>query len=195
MTGEIILRSATLMSQEAVKTEVSSAAGLEGLVREHSRLVFRIAYSVLRDHHNAEDALQDVFLRALKYQRDWQSLENPAAWLSRVAWRVAVDKSKSRGHKVQLEDTGAQVELLASGGKNVEELAASGQMQRLMQAMIGSLPSELREPLLLSTVEELGAAEIAGILGIAEPTVRTRTLRARRLLKEKLEKVLGKPHA
>ena len=69
---------------------------LETAVREHSRLVYRIAYSVLRDHADAEDATQETFLRVLRYEKKFARIDNPKAWLARIAWRVAVER-KSGG--------------------------------------------------------------------------------------------------
>src|ERR1700756_816340 len=70
---------------------------LEELVREHSRLVYRIAYAVLRGHHDAEDATQEVFMRVLRYSSKLASVEDPKTWLARIAWRVAVDRRQRRG--------------------------------------------------------------------------------------------------
>ena len=70
---------------------------LEDLVRQHSRLVYRIAYAALRSHHDAEDATQETFLRVLRYSYKLASVENPKTWLARIAWRVAVDRSQQRG--------------------------------------------------------------------------------------------------
>src|ERR1700758_3305280 len=70
---------------------------LEALVREHSRLVYRIAYAVLRGHHDAEDATQETFMRVLRYGSKLDAVEDPKTWLARIAWRVAVDRSRKRG--------------------------------------------------------------------------------------------------
>src|ERR1700740_1334776 len=65
---------------------------LEDLVRRHSRLVYRIAYAALRSHQDAEDATQETFLRVLHYSSKLVRVENPKAWLARIAWRVAIDR-------------------------------------------------------------------------------------------------------
>ena len=173
--------------------------GLTALVREHGRLVFRIAYSLLRDHHDAEDAVQEVFLRVLKQSRKLEELESPKAWLAQIAWRVASDKAKARGQVGRMQgldesETG-EVAAMQAKGATPDELAANHQMQTLLEAMIGTLPKELREPLLLTAQQELNSAEVAGVLGVPEGTVRTRVMRARQLLKEKLAARLGGAHA
>ncbi len=68
---------------------------LEMAVREHARLVYRIAYSVLRNPADAEDATQEVFLRALRYEKKIARILDQKAWLARIAWRVAVERRKN----------------------------------------------------------------------------------------------------
>lgn len=178
------------------------ALAVGALVRDHSRLVFRIAYSVLRDHHDAEDATQEIFLRVLRYQKQLGKVADVKAWVASIAWRVAVDraKAKARSQGGRFEslspgmDEESKVREIADPGASAEDLAAKKQMHKLMAKMIASLPEEIRAPLLLSTVEELTSGQIAAVLGIPEGTVRTRLMRARATLKEKLAIVLGDSH-
>src|SRR5690349_22812038 len=69
---------------------------IEAAVHEHARLVYRIAYSVLRNHHDAEDATQETFVRVLRYKKTLEGVRDPKTWLARIAWRVAVERSKKR---------------------------------------------------------------------------------------------------
>ena len=172
--------------------------GVSVLVREHGRMVFRIAFSQLRDHHDAEDAVQEVFLRVLKQSRKLDELQDPKAWLAQIAWRVASDRAKSRAvveRMRAMEASAEDVVELQAGGASPDEMAAESQMQRLLEALISSLPKELRDPLLLTAQQELTSAEVAEVLGVPEGTVRTRVMRARQLLKEKLAARLGGTHA
>lgn len=157
----------------------------EATVWMHARMLYRIAYAVLRNHHDAEDAVQETLQRAWRYRSRFAEVENPAAWLARIAWRVAKAR-RPRPGMVSVEELSAIAELRASGA-SAEQLAAQRQMKDLADQLIRHLPKKLRQPLLLSTVEELPAKEIGKILGIPEASVRTRCLRARRLLREKLE--------
>src|SRR5437660_12428520 len=59
---------------------------LEDAVREHSRSIYKIAYSVLRKHHDAEDAGQETFFRFLRHRKDWQRIRDRRAWLARAVW-------------------------------------------------------------------------------------------------------------
>ncbi len=161
----------------------------ETVVWAHARTLYRIAFAALRNHHDAEDAVQETLQRAWKYRHRLAYVESPEAWLARIAWRVA-KAHRSRVHTVSLDDDESPLQLAATGIA-ADELAADHQLRRLTQQLIQHLPAKLREPLILSTVEELSAREIGRMLKIPEASVRTRCLRARRLLREKLAAKLG----
>ncbi len=161
----------------------------EAAVWAHAGMLYRIAYAVLRNHHDAEDAAQETLQRAWRYRGRLAAVENPAAWLARIAWRVA-NARRPRLGMVSVEELNAISELRASGA-SAEQLAERREMKQMADQFIRHLPKKLRQPLLLSTVEELSAREIGKILGIPEASVRTRCLRARRLLREKLEAAMA----
>jgi RNA polymerase sigma-70 factor, ECF subfamily len=160
---------------------------LENAVREHARLVYRIAYSVLRNHHDAEDATQETFVRVLRYRRKLQGIEDPKTWLARIAWRVAIKRSR-RGFSASLNDTEMQAASmqLRSELASAEDSVLGSEMAQLLTSFILVLPEPLRAVLRLSTVEELSAVEIAHVLGSSESAVRSRLFRARQILREKL---------
>jgi RNA polymerase sigma-70 factor, ECF subfamily len=165
---------------------------IEAAVREHARLVYRIAYSVLRNHHDAEDATQETFVRVLRYKRKLEGVNDPKTWLARIAWRVAVKRSR-RGSSVSLSDAEMQAASmqLRSDMTSAEESVLGSEMTQLLTSFISALPEPLRAVLRLSTVEELSAAEIAQVLGSSEASVRSRLFRARQILRQKLAS-LGK---
>ena len=162
-------------------------------VREHARLVYRVAYSVLRNHHDAEDASQEAFLRFWRHRRRWPEIRDRRAWLARTVWRLALDKRRPRP-EIGLEEAGETVLQLAAQGRGADEIAAHQQMMQLLERLIAALPQDLRDALTLSTAAELTSAEIADVLGIPEASVRTRLLRARGLLRKKLSALLEMKH-
>ena len=162
----------------------AAADAVETLVREHGRFVFQVAYSVLRHSHDAEDVAQETFLRVVKHRSELRAVREPKAWLARIAWRLAVDRKRSRPDTVT--DPEELLAQLRATGASAEQLVARGEMKQLMETLIAALPKDLREPLQLSSVEEMSAAEIAVVVGIPEATVRTKLFRARQILKEKL---------
>src|SRR5437764_13663135 len=91
-------------SEPRCMTANAVAQEIESLVREHSRLVFRIAYSVVRNHADAEDVVQEVFLRVTKHGA--QGIEDPKAWISRIAWRASVDRFRkfARAEQEQFDE-------------------------------------------------------------------------------------------
>jgi RNA polymerase sigma-70 factor (ECF subfamily) len=167
---------------------------LEELVRQHARLVYRIAYAALRSHPDAEDAAQETFLRVLRYRDKLVSVEDYKSWLARIAWRVAVDRSRQRGRKreVGLEDPEKLLEEAESTESQATETVYGAQVGAVLERLIAALPEKLREPLVLSTLEEMSPREVAATLGINEATVRSRVFRARQLLKDKLAAQIGR---
>jgi RNA polymerase sigma-70 factor (ECF subfamily) len=166
---------------------------LEVAVREHARLVYRIAYSVLRNHHDAEDATQEAFVRVLRYRRKLEGVQDPKTWLARIAWRVAIERNKRRP-EISLSETelGHAIGELPSQLASAEEKTLAREMALLLESLMAALPEPLRNALTLSTVEELAPHEIAEVLGTSESSVRSRLFRARQILKEKLAKLEGK---
>ena len=175
------------------RSRVESDAALEALVREHSRLVYRIAYAVLRSHHDAEDSTQETFMRVLRYNSRLAAVEDPKTWLARIAWRVAVDRSRRRGRtrEVPLEDPEKRPAEVASSDAPADQSVHSAQVSAAVEKMIAALPEKLRAPLILSTIEEMSPREVAATLGINEAAVRSRVFRARQILREKLAGWIG----
>ena len=185
--GQVIL-------SESVSTAEAGNEEFEATVREQARLVYKVAYSVLRNHHDAEDVAQETFLRFLRQRKRWAEIRDRRAWLATVAWRVALDRKRLPG-QVTLEDAAEVVSKMRAAGAPVDEIASSREMMALVERLVGSLPRDLREALVLSTTEELTSAEISQVLGIPEGSVRNRLLRGREILRQKLAALLEPKHA
>ncbi len=163
------------------------------VVAEQQRMVYRIAYSVLRNHSDAEDAAQETFLRVFR-AGTLEEIGDLKAWIARIAWHAALDRKRSLRSgvaEVAVEDLARGVDELRHQGRSPEDIAVNGQMHRLLAQLIETLPEKLRQPLQLSTVEELEHREIAAAMGITEAAVRARLFQARQQLKEKLDRLLG----
>ncbi len=163
------------------------------LVQRQSRFVFRVAYAVLLNSHDAEDAVQETFLKLYR-NRGWQHLSNERAFLARVAWRVAVDRRRpAQGtpatHLDSALDPSDPLDDSPSPSPGPEQTLLQANQNALIHSMIDALPEDLRLPLVLSAFDELNSREIASILSIPEGTVRTRLQRARQLLRQKLSAV------
>jgi RNA polymerase sigma-70 factor (ECF subfamily) len=191
--GEAILNeAATAAPREQVQNDVLEDA-LINLVRQHSRLVYRIAYAVLRRHHEAEDATQETFVRVLRYIHKLAHVEDHKTWLARIAWRVAVDRGRQQRRKqeIPLDDPERPLAEFPSTNAAADDALHGSQLGDALERMIAALPGKLRQPLILSTIEEMSPREVAATLGINEAAVRSRVFRARQILREKLVGRIG----
>lgn len=196
-----LLRSSMVEGQRVVAgqvilggTLVAASAGedaLEAAVREHARLLYRVAYSVLRNHHDAEDATQEAFVKVLRYGQKLTRVRDPRTWLTRIAWRVAIDRRKKRPD-LALDDV--SVCKLPSSLIAADQMAINSEITALLERLIVALPRQLRDAVLLATVEEMSPADMAEVLEIPESAVRSRLFRAREILREKLSAILAKKH-
>ena len=153
-----------------------------GLVERQARFMFRVAYSLLRNVPDAEDAVQEAFLKLYRGEA-WRKMEDERAFLARTVWRVSLDRApKATDRMVDVAD----IEI-ADGGENPEDWATGGDERALLRQMIARLPEELRKALLLSSVEEMTSGEVAVVMGIPEGTVRTRVMRAKAELRKRYE--------
>jgi len=189
VAGEAVLSESVTVPRNQVRShDRSQDEVLEDLVRKHSRLVYRIAYAALRSHHDAEDATQETFLRVLRYSHKLATVENPKTWLARIAWRVAVDRSRQRNRKqeISLDDPEAPATEARSFDTPADQAVHGSQVSEVLDRLIAALPKKLREALILSALEEMSPREVAAALGTNEAAVRSRVFRARKILKEKL---------
>jgi RNA polymerase sigma-70 factor (ECF subfamily) len=160
------------------------AVDLVALVDAYSTLLFRVAYSVLRSRNEAEDAVQDVFLRVLEHRRSLSTVRDMRVWLIRIAWNLALDR-KRRKRPDQLDESFARS--LVSGALPADAAIEETQHFQTVLREMESLPKAERHVLLLSALEELGTAEMASVLGRSESAVRALLSRARARLRERLE--------
>ncbi len=153
-------------------------ATLEAVVREHGRLIFKVAYGLLRNAHDAEDVVQEVFLRV--HRSGTKHVGDMPAWLARIAYRLALDRLRKPS---AVDIAGME---MTSSQPDAEHLALHRQRVEQVHKLIAALPEDLRYPLVLSAMEELNSRQIGEVLGIPESSVRGRIFRARQMLKEKL---------
>jgi RNA polymerase sigma-70 factor, ECF subfamily len=177
--------SLALSSVEGSRSEVD----LADLVETYSALLFRVAHSVLRSRAEAEDAVQDVFVRVLEHRRSLAAVRDMRVWLVRIAWNLALDRRR-RVRPEQMDESFTQ-SLVARCIPADEAMDEARRMSTVLREL-ERLPKGERHVLLLSAVEELGTAEMAAILGRSESAVRALLFRARTRLRERLEGGEGK---
>lgn len=161
-------------------------AEFTALVERQSRFVFRVAYAVLLNAADAEDVVQETFLKLYR-NRGWHNMENERAFLARVAWRIAVDRRPRAAMPAEaLHPAANDIPDTPSPRPGPEQTLLAADYHAVVHSMIEALPEELRLPLVLSAYDELNSREIGRVLGVPEGTVRTRLHRGRQLLRQKL---------
>jgi RNA polymerase sigma-70 factor, ECF subfamily len=161
------------------------AVDVAAIVEAYSTLLFRIANSVLRSSTEAEDVVQDVFLRVLQHRVSLSDVRDMRVWLIRIAWNMALDRRR-RKRPEQLDEVFANS--LASAMMPADAAIAEAQRFQSVLREIERLPKAERHVLLLSAIEELGTAEIAAVLGRSESAVRALLSRARARLRDRISR-------
>ena len=161
-------------------------AVLATLVNQHSGTLYRVAYSVLRNAADAEDAVQEAFLRVLRHRSTLHEVRDYRVWLIRIVWNVVLDRKRRMKTRPETDDVADLARVLPVEGLSAEERAAAAQHHAYVLACVDQLPPKERQVLLLSAFEELSSVEIAGVLGITESSVRSRLFRARNLMADLL---------
>jgi len=169
-----------LASMTGTRDEVDLAS----LVETYAGLLFRVVHSVLRNRAEAEDVVQDVFVRVLERRHKLGEIREMRVWLVRIAWNLALDRR--RRVRPDQFDVGFAESLV---GRDVAADKALDEAQRMASVLreLERLPKGERHVLLLAAVEELGTAEMAEVLERSESAVRALLFRARTRLRERLE--------
>jgi len=157
-------------------------AALAALVDEYAGALYRVAYSVLRNPADAEDAVQEAFLRVLRHRDSLGEVRDHRVWLIRIVWNIVLDRKRRAKSRPETDDVEELARVLPSTGLTAEEVAVAAQHHARVLACVDRLPTKERQVLVLSAFEELTSVEIASVLGITESSVRSRLFRARNLM-------------
>jgi RNA polymerase sigma-70 factor, ECF subfamily len=180
-----------MTSVEGYSLALSTVAGSRSeinpavLVETYSTLLFRVAYSILRSQAEAEDVVQDVFVRVLEHRRSLSTVRDMRVWLVRIAWNLAIDRRR-RINPDQMDESFARA--LVAKSMPADEAIDEARRMQLVLRELERLPKGERHVMLLSVVEELGTVELAEVLGRSESAVRALLFRARTRLRERLER-------
>jgi RNA polymerase sigma-70 factor (ECF subfamily) len=170
-------------------------AAFESVMRRHNRMLFRTARSIVKHDAEAEEVLQDAYLRAWRSLGSFRAESRLSTWLMRIVINEALGRLRRRRVEMlplssvtESTDADTQEFLRDDSGQGPEHAAMRGQVRRLMEACIDTLPEAFRTVFMLRAVEELSVEEISAALRIPPGTVRTRYFRARGLLREGLSR-------
>lgn len=162
-------------------------AAIAALVDQYAGALYRVAYSVLRNPSDAEDAVQEAFVRVLRHRDSLDEVRDHRVWLIRIVWNIVLDRKRRAKTRPETDDVAELARVLPSTGLSQEERAAAAQHHAHVLGCVEQLPAKEREVLLLSAFEELTSVEIASVLEITESSVRSRLFRARNLMAELLD--------
>jgi RNA polymerase sigma-70 factor (ECF subfamily) len=155
---------------------------LAALVSQYSGTLYRVAYSVLRNAADAEDAVQESFLRVLRHRDTLGEVRDQRVWLIRIVWNIVLDRKRRAKTRPETDDVAELARVLPAKGLSAEQHTAAAQHHARVLACVEQLPAKEQQVLILSAFEELSGVEIAAVLGITESSVRSRLFRARNLM-------------
>jgi RNA polymerase sigma-70 factor (ECF subfamily) len=155
---------------------------LAALVSQYAATLYRVAFSVLRNASDAEDAVQEAFVRVLRHRDTLGEIRDHRVWLIRIVWNVVLDRKRRMKTRPETDDVSDLARVLPAEGLSAEERAAAAQHHAHVLGCVEQLPEKERQVLMLSAFEELNTVEIAAVLGVTESSVRSRLFRARNLM-------------
>jgi RNA polymerase sigma-70 factor, ECF subfamily len=181
----------SLADEEVVHSVLAGDTAMyEILMRRHNQRLYRVARAILRDDAEAEDLIQDTFVRAYQHLSQFEGRAKFSTWLT----RIAVNEALARRHRLSLhkelepmsEHQGEKMDRFASAAPSPEQQASSSETLRILENAVAALPEIYRTVFVLRDVEDMDTGETAAALNISEENVKTRLHRARALLRKKL---------
>jgi RNA polymerase sigma-70 factor (ECF subfamily) len=175
------------------KAQAGDAQAFTDLVNRYERKIYRIAKHITQNDEDAEDVLQETFLKAYEHLAGFQGNSKFYTWIVRIAVNESLMKLRKRkgDRTVPLDepmDTGEEMVTreIAVWEDNPEQRYSREEMQEILDRAVESLKPDFRTVFTLRDIEELSTEETAEALGISVPAVKSRLLRARLALREKL---------
>lgn len=157
------------------------------LMRQNNRRLYRLARSIVRDESEAEDVVQETYVRALAHLDEFRGEASLTTWLARIAANEALGRLRRRRPTVDLAQAENVVALPGVGATiNPENVAARREIRRVIERAVDALPANFRTVFMLRAVEQMSIDETASLLGISAETVKTRFHRANRQLRQAL---------
>jgi len=180
-----------LSDEEVVTRVLAGDRGLfEIIMRRHNQRLYRVARSILRNDGEAEDVMQDAYVRAYEHLEQFAGKAKFSTWLTRIAVYEALARHKRRNYYQELEamseGEGDSMDRFASLAPDPEQQASSSEIGRLLEEAVEKLPDPFRTVFMLRDVEDMSTTDVADVLEISEDNVKVRLHRARALLRKNL---------
>jgi RNA polymerase sigma-70 factor, ECF subfamily len=169
------------------------------IMERHNQRLYRVARAVMKNDTEAEDVVQETYLRAFSNLSKFRGESSLATWLTRIALNEALGRKRKQRPTVTLESVEATQETSAqiiqfpamNAETDPERSAAQHEIRKLLERATDALPKPFRVIFVMRDVEEMSIEETASHLGIRPETVKTRLHRARRLLRQSLDSQLA----
>ena len=171
---------------------------IRSIMQANNRRLYRLARGILRNDSEAEDVVQETYVRALTHLQDFRGDSSLATWLSRIAMNEALGRLRRQRPGVELSSLPpgtleAQIIQFPNSAtsEDPEKTMAQREIQRVVEHAIDELPDNFRIVFITRVIEGMNVEETAEILGLKPETVKTRLHRARSMLRENVEKKIG----
>jgi RNA polymerase sigma-70 factor, ECF subfamily len=168
------------------------------ITRRYNRRLFRIARSILRDDYDAEDVVQEAYVRAFTGLDRFRGEAGFGTWITRIAMNEALGRLRRRRPTIDWDSYGEnrmQADIInfpaSAANSDPERVTAQSEIRLLLERAIDELPDNFRAVFVARIVEGMTVEETAELFGLQAETVKTRLHRARNLLREALDKQLG----
>lgn len=196
MEQAVAVSAANELSDEDIVARVRGGdVGLyEILVRRHNQRLYRAIRAVLRDDSDVEDVMQQAYIDAYRHLDQFRGDAKFATWLTRIAVNRAIRSGRGARRGLALVPPAADetaIEQAPASGVDPEHAMYAHELKTVLESLIEQLPETFRVAFVLREVEGLSTAETAACLSINEDTVKTRLHRAKRLLRDQLDRRLG----
>ena len=190
-TAEAATSQEPLSDEEVVARVLAGETGMfEVVMRRHNQRLYSVARAILRNDGEAEDVMQDAYVRAYEHLNQFAGRAKFSTWLTRIAVHEALARQR-RGNRYQelepmSEREGDPMDRFASLTPNPEQQASNSEIRRLLEEAVDNLPDNYRTVFMLRDIEEMSTTDAADVLEITEENVKVRLHRARALLRKSL---------
>jgi RNA polymerase sigma-70 factor (ECF subfamily) len=184
---------------ELVKRAIGrDESAIRSIMQANNRRLYRLARGILRNDSDAEDVVQETYVRALTHLEEFRGDSSLATWLSRIAMNEALGRLRRQRPGVELSSLPpgtleAQIIQFphSATSEDPEKTMAQREIQRVVEHAIDELPDNFRIVFITRVIEGMNVEETAEILGLKPETVKTRLHRSRSMLRENVEKKIG----
>lgn len=173
-------------------------AAVRAIIKANNRRLYRLARGILRNDSEAEDVVQETYVRAFTHLAEFRGDSGLATWLSRIAINEALGRLRRERPRIALSalpEGALEAEIiqfpLPTAPDDPERSMAQREIQHVVEAAIDELPEAFRLVLITRVVEGMNVEETAELLGLRPETVKTRLHRARAMLRDQVEKKIG----